>query len=83
MHDDPHAHRPKLRSERGRYAEFVDELFRLDLIDREKRDFLREGLRLAGAAATPEIVQPSSAHCRVSEAGLSSPAPSCARDRLP
>ena len=48
MHDDPHAHRPALSSERGRYAEFVDELFRLKLIDREKRDVLRQGLGLAG-----------------------------------
>jgi acetamidase/formamidase len=70
MQDDPHAHRPALRSERGRYADFVDELFRLQLIDRDKRDFLREGLRLADAGAPPAIVQPSSSHCRVSEAGL-------------
>ena len=70
MQDDPHAHRPPLRSERGRYADFVDELFRLQLIDREKRDFLREGLRLADAGGPPVIVQPSSSHCRVSEAGL-------------
>jgi acetamidase/formamidase len=70
MQDDPHAPRPPLRSERGRYAEFVDELFRLGLIDREKRDFLRQGLALADAAVAPAIVQPSSSHCRVSEAGL-------------
>jgi acetamidase/formamidase len=70
MQDDPHAHRPALRSERGRYADFVDELFRLQLIDRDKRDFLREGMRLADAGAPPAIVQPSSSHCRVSEAGL-------------
>jgi acetamidase/formamidase len=70
MQDDPQAQRPTLRSERGRYADFVDELFRLQLIDRDKRDFLREGLRLADAGAPPAIVQPSSSHCRVSEAGL-------------
>jgi acetamidase/formamidase len=72
MHDDAHAHGPAQRSERGRYVDFVDELYRLQLIDREKRDFLRQGLRLAeggGAAASP-IVPPSSLGCRVSEAGL-------------
>jgi acetamidase/formamidase len=67
MHDD-HAHTP--RSERGRYLDFVDELFRLKLIDREKRDFLREGLRRAGEAGAPPIVPPASAHCRLSDAGL-------------
>lgn len=70
MHDDPHAHRPALSSERGRYAEFVDELFRLKLIDREKRDFLRQGLGLAGTAGPAPLVPPASTHCRVSEAGL-------------
>ncbi len=69
MHDDPDAPRPAARSERGRYAEFVDELFRLQLIDREKRDFLRAGLRLAEEPAPP-LVPPASSHCRVSEAGL-------------
>jgi acetamidase/formamidase len=67
MHDDD-AHAP--RSERGRYVDFVDELFRLKLIDREKRDFLREGLRRVGEVAVPPIVLPASSHCRVSEAGL-------------
>ena len=68
MHDD---HRGRgARSERGSYLDFVDELFRLKLIDAEKRDFLRQGLeRAAGAAAVP-IAQPSSLHSRVSEAGL-------------
>ena len=71
MHDDAHATGPAQRSERGPYAEFVDELFRLQLIDREKRDFLRNGLGLGDSAAAPAaITQPSSAQCRVSEAGL-------------
>jgi acetamidase/formamidase len=66
-----HAHKPAFQSERGAYADFVDELFRLKLIDQEKRDFLREGLRLAaGGAASPPIVPPSSTLCRVSEAGI-------------
>jgi len=72
MHDD-HAHGHSARSERGSYTEFVDELFRLKLIDREKRDFLREGLeRAAGRPATAPapLVPPSSLHCAVSEAGL-------------
>ncbi|HWI28727.1 MAG TPA: acetamidase/formamidase family protein [Stellaceae bacterium] len=69
MHDDAHAPGPAARSERARYADFVDELFRLNLIDREKRDFLRRGLQLAGEAARP-VVPPASSHCRVSEAGL-------------
>ncbi|HZB91823.1 MAG TPA: acetamidase/formamidase family protein [Stellaceae bacterium] len=67
MHDD-HASPP--RSERGRYADFVDELFRLKLIDREKRDFLREGLRRVEAPAAAPIVPPASSHCAVGEAGL-------------
>ena len=70
MPKDPHSHRLPARSERGRYADFVDELFRLKLIDREKRDFLREGLRLAEGAAPQPLVQPASTHVRVSEAGL-------------
>jgi acetamidase/formamidase len=69
MHDDAHAEARAARSERARYVDFVDELFRLNLIDRDKRDFLREGLRVADAAAPP-IVVPSSSHCRVSEAGM-------------
>ena len=70
MHED-HAHGPAARSERGSYADFVDELFRLELIDRDKRDFLREGLaRAAGGAAPEPLVPPSSARCAVSEVGL-------------
>ncbi len=70
MHDDAPAPAPAQRFERGRYAEFVDELFRLQLIDREKRDFLREGVRLAESAAAAPLTLPTSARCRVSEAGL-------------
>jgi acetamidase/formamidase len=74
MHD--HAHDEK-RSEPGRYLDFVDELFRMGLVDREKRDFLREGLR-GGAPRPPQAVHPSSAHIqpgdgaerRAREAGL-------------
>jgi acetamidase/formamidase len=70
MQDDAHSHGPAQRSERGRYADFVDELYRLKLIDREKRDFLRQGLRLAEAEPPAPLLQPSSLSCRVSEAGL-------------
>jgi acetamidase/formamidase len=70
MHDDAPADRPGARSERGRYADFVDELFRLQLIDRDKRDVLRAGLRRAAGGAAAPIAQPSSSHCRVSEAGM-------------
>ena len=72
MHDD-HDHSPAIQSQRGSYADFVDELFRLELIDRSKRDFLREGLRRAaagGGAAADPLVPPSSTRCAVSEAGL-------------
>jgi acetamidase/formamidase len=53
-------------------VQFVDELFRLNLIDREKRDFLREGLRAAaGNPGRPApLASPTSAGCPVSEAGL-------------
>jgi acetamidase/formamidase len=69
MHDQPHEHGSAARSERGRYSDFVDELYRLQLIDREKRDFLREGL--SAAAAAPAItVPPTATLCRVSDAGL-------------
>src|SRR5260370_21293478 len=72
MNDTGHAHGPAARPERGSYADFVDELFRLKLIARDKRDFLREGLsRASGGHAAPEpLVPPSSARCAVSEAGL-------------
>ena len=68
MHDHDKNGGP--RSERGAYLDFVDELFRLSLIDREKRDFLRQGLLGANAVAAPLVTQPASSHCRVSEAGL-------------
>src|SRR5260370_8299009 len=72
MNDTGHAHGPAASSQRGSYADFVDELFRLKLIARDKRDFLREGLsRASGGPAAPEpLVPPSSARCAVSEAGL-------------
>jgi acetamidase/formamidase len=65
-----HDHKGGPRSERGAYLDFVDELFRLSLIDRDKRDFLRQGLVQAGVAAGSRITQPSSTHCRTSEAGV-------------
>jgi acetamidase/formamidase len=49
------------RSSPGRYLDFVDELFRMGLVDRAKRDFLREGLR-GGAPRAPDVVKPSSTH---------------------
>src|SRR5258708_13223535 len=72
MSEKNHAHGPAARPERGSYADFVDELFRLKLIARDKRDFLREGLnRAGGGPAAPEpLVPPSSTRCAVSEAGL-------------
>jgi len=65
-----HHHHDGLRSRRGSYTDLVDELFRMSLIDQEKRDFLREGLR---AAAGPPLIRPSvtqatSAHIRLSDA---------------
>src|SRR5690242_18642420 len=65
-----HDHKGGPRSERGAYFEFVDELFRLSVIDRNKRDLLRQGLARAGIAGGSRITQPSSTHCRPSEAGL-------------
>jgi acetamidase/formamidase len=64
-----HAHHGE-RSRRGSYVELVDELFRMELIDREKRDFLREGLRAAAGAPVPgpSVTQATSAHVRLSEA---------------
>ena len=66
--DHPHSHE---RSQRGSYTDLVDELFRMNLIDKEKRDFLREGLRAAAGQpfAPPSVTQPTSAHVRLSEAG--------------
>ena len=62
---DDHSH-GKERSIPGRYLDFVDELFRLGLVDQEKREFLRRGLADAGAAAP--LVQPTSTHIRPGEA---------------
>jgi len=70
MQDDAPTPGPAQRSERRRYADVVEELFRLKLIDGGKRDFLREGLRLADGAAAAPLTQPSSTECRVSDAGL-------------
>jgi acetamidase/formamidase len=69
---EPHPpHGSTARSERGSYADFVDELLRLGLIDRDKRDFLREGLAAAaGAPLAAPYGPPASTACRVSEAGL-------------
>jgi acetamidase/formamidase len=55
MHDHPH------HSQRGSYGDFVDELFRLGLVDQAQRDGLRTGLgRLAGERPAP-LLRPSSA----------------------
>src|SRR5260370_16174054 len=72
MSEKSHAHDPAARSQRGSYADSVNELYRLKLIARDKRDFLREGLnRAGGGPAAPEpLVPPSSTRCAVSEAGL-------------
>jgi acetamidase/formamidase len=68
--DHPHSHSHE-RSTRGSYTDLVDELFRMNLIDKEKRDFLREGLRAAAGQpfAPPSVTQATSAHVRLSEAG--------------
>jgi acetamidase/formamidase len=55
-HDHDHGHG---RSERAPYLEFVDELFRLGHVDRERRDFLKKGLAGAGPAR-PAFALPSS-----------------------
>jgi acetamidase/formamidase len=70
MADHLHRHGTALRSERGPYLDFVDELFRLGLIDRAKCDFLRQGLTASGSAAGSPIVPPTAAGGRVSAAGL-------------
>jgi acetamidase/formamidase len=69
-HDHPHRHSPQLQSERGRYADFVDELYRLGQIDAEKRDFLRRGLAGSAGPAAPSVTQPSSAGINYSDAAL-------------
>jgi acetamidase/formamidase len=56
-HDHTHDH---ARSHRGAYADFVDELFRLNLVDKPMRDTLRQGLTLLGAARPTPIIKPAS-----------------------
>jgi len=66
---DQHGHDhagPTIRSDRAPYLGFVDELFRLGLVDAEKRDFLRRGL-MGGIGATA-IARPSSAGIAYSDA---------------
>ena len=57
MSDHDHDHP---RSQRGAYADFVDELFRLNLVDQPMRDTLREGLTRLGAARAAPIIKPAS-----------------------
>src|SRR5258708_6000875 len=68
--NDPHHHDadPQIQSERGPYAAFVAELFRLGQIDAGKRDFLHRGLAGAAGAPTTPITQPSSAGIKYSDA---------------
>jgi acetamidase/formamidase len=54
-HDHHH-----VRSQRGAYGDFVDEIFRLGLIGKAQRDHLRANLSALGAAAAPPIVPPAS-----------------------
>ena len=49
------------------YRDFVDELFRLGLVDRDQRDFLRRGLAV-GARPPAPVTKPSSAGLPVSHA---------------
>ncbi|HXP76239.1 MAG TPA: acetamidase/formamidase family protein [Stellaceae bacterium] len=69
--DHPVDHAKTLSSVPGTYRQFVDELFRLRLIDREQRDFLARGLRHAaekGDLAERALVPPSSMHLAVGDA---------------
>jgi acetamidase/formamidase len=50
----------ELRSQRGSYTDFVDELFRLDLIDQTQRDGLRSGLNRLGAGGPAPIMPATS-----------------------
>jgi acetamidase/formamidase len=59
MSDHHHDHDER-RSQRGAYTDFVDELFRLGLVDGEQRDGLRTGLRRLGALGPTNIVPPTS-----------------------
>src|SRR5512145_201336 len=73
MSDDQNhgSHRHGASSERARYVDFVDEMFRLGAIGKERRDVLRRGLETAfgGGSARP-IVPPSSSHIKSSDAGI-------------
>ena len=68
---DDKSHRHGALAERARYLDFVDEMFRLGAIARERRDVLRQGLAMAfdGAAAKP-IIPPASSHIKFSDAGI-------------
>jgi acetamidase/formamidase len=67
--NDRHRHEHgQIQSERGNYQGFVDELFRLGLVDAEKRDFLHRGLAAAGEVGPTRIAKPSSAGIKYSDA---------------
>jgi acetamidase/formamidase len=69
--NDRHSHgrgHGQIQSERGNYQGFVDELFRLGLVDAVKRDFLHRGLAAAGEVGPTRIAKPSSAGIRYSDA---------------
>lgn len=53
--------------ESGHYRGFVDELFRLGLVDRDQRDYLRRGLATGGPPLAP-VTRPTSAGLPVSRA---------------
>ncbi|HZS81604.1 MAG TPA: acetamidase/formamidase family protein [Stellaceae bacterium] len=67
MAADNHHPGAAIQSARAPYLAFVDELFRLGLVDAERRDFLRRGLAAAGALDTSKIAKPSSAGIRYSD----------------
>jgi acetamidase/formamidase len=48
------------RSERGSYTDFIDELFRLRLVEKPQRDLFRKSLGRFGAAGPAGIVPPTS-----------------------
>jgi len=50
----------ELRSQRGSYGDFVDEIFRLGLIGKEQRDQFRQSLSQFGSPAAQAIVTPAS-----------------------
>jgi acetamidase/formamidase len=53
-------HHGTIRSERGSYAEFIDELFRLGMIEQPQRDLFRQSLGRLGDASHSGIVPPTS-----------------------